>query len=292
MQHLQGAGKKRKYLTVAIGIMVGYIVFLTSRIWFPGQSDASDYTQLGSQIMVGDTDSSVSLVYWAYAPKQAAMSVELDVQVGMGTDLNFQAVDKAMDQLPVTCMMQESGTVILKISDIPEDFGAISLRVLDGKEQARLYTNLKQVDQVETLSFYATLDGYYQARITRNIESLEQDIKEQQDLYSELDAQITSYKKQIEQTTARLPYLRKSQRTTAEDEIQALEKQIENCKEKQQVANDTISELTSEMEKQQQLNDGKVYETLPEEAASAEVDELEADTVSEDDTEETMEERQ
>lgn len=292
MQYLQGAGKKRKYLTVAIGIMVGYIVFLTSRIWFPGQLDASDYTQLGSQVMVGDTDISVLLVYWAYAPKQAAMSVELDVQAEVGTELDFQAVDKAMDQLPVTCMLQESGTMILKISDIPEDFGAISLRVVEGKEQARLYTNLKQVDQVESLTFYTTLDGYYQARITRNIEVLGQDIKEQQDLLLKLDAQIVGYKEQIEQTTARLPYLRKSQRTTAEDEIQALEKQIENCKEKQQVANDTISELTSEMEKQQQLNDGKVYETLPEEAASTEVDELEADTVSEDDTEETMEERQ
>lgn len=250
MQHLQGAGKKRKYLAVAIGIMVGYIVFLTSRIWFPGQSDASDYTQLGSQVMVGDTDISVLLVYWAYAPNQAAMSVELDVQAEVGINLDFQAVDKAMDQLPVICMLQESGTVVLKISDIPEDFGAISLRAVKGKEQARLYTNLKQVDQVERLTFYTTLDGYYQARITRNIEALEQDIKEQQDLLLELDVQITGYKEQIEQTTARLPYLRKSQRITAEDEIQALEKQIENCKEKQQAANDTISELTSEMEKQ------------------------------------------
>ena len=286
MQHLQGAGKKRKYLAVAIGIMVGYIVFLTSRIWFPGQSDASDYTQLGSQVMVGDTDISVLLVYWAYAPNQAAMSVELDVQAEVGINLDFLAVDKEMDQLPVICMLQESGTVVLKISDIPEDFGAISLRVVEGKEQARLYTNLKQVDQVEKLTFYTTLDGYYQARITRNIEVMGQDIKEQQDLLLELDVQITGYKEQIEQTTARLPYLRKSQRITAEDEIQALEKQIENCKEKQQAANDTISELTSEMEKQQQLKNGKVYETLHEEVVP------EANVTLENDTQKAMEERQ
>ena len=44
------------------------------------------------------------------------------------------------------------------------------------------------------------------------------------------------------------------------------------------------------MEKQQQLKNGKVYETLHEEAATAEVDELEADTTSEDDTKEVMEE--
>ena len=214
------------------------------------------------------------------------MSVELDVQAGMGTDLDFLAVDKEMDQLPVTCMLQESGTVVLKISDIPEDFGAISLRVVEGKEQARLYTNLKQVDQVENLTFYTTLDGYYQARITRNIEAMGQDIKEQQDLLLELDVQITGYKEQIKQTTARLPYLRKSQRITAEDEIQALEKQIENCKEKQQAANDTISELTSEMEKQQQLKNGKVYETLYEEVVP------EANVTLENDTQKAMEERQ
>lgn len=286
MQHLQGTGKKGKYITAAIGVLAGYVLFLTSKLWFPGQSNASDYTQLGSQIMVGDTDTSVSLVYWAYAKKQAAMSVELDVQAGMGIDLDFLAVDKAMDQLPVTCMLQESGTVVLKISDIPEDFGAISLRVVEGKEQARLYTNLKQVDQVEKLTFYTTLDGYYQARITRNIEAMGQDIKEQQDLLLELDVQITGYKEQIKQTTARLPYLRKSQRITAEDEIQALEKQIENCKEKQQVANDTISELTSEMEKQQQLKNGKVYETLHEEVVP------EANVTLENDTQKAMEERQ
>ena len=44
------------------------------------------------------------------------------------------------------------------------------------------------------------------------------------------------------------------------------------------------------MEKQQQLKDEKVYETLPEEAASAEVDELEVDIASEDNTKEVMEE--
>ena len=160
------------------------------------------------------------------------------------------------------------------------------MRVVEGKEQARLYTNLKQVDQVENLTFYTTLDGYYQARITRNIEAMGQDIKEQQDLLLELDVQITGYKEQIKQTTARLPYLRKSQRITAEDEIQALEKQIENCKEKQQAANDTISELTSEMEKQQQLKNGKVYETLYEEVVP------EANVTLENDTQKAMEERQ
>lgn len=286
MQHLQGKGKKGKYITAAIGILAGYVLFLTSKLWFPGQSNALDYTQLGSQIMVGDTDTSVSLVYWAYSKKQAAMSVELDVQAGKGTDLDFLAVDKAMDQLSVTCMLQESGTVVLKISDVPEDFGAISLRVVEGKEQARLYTNLKQVDQVENLTFYTTLDGYYQARITRNIEAMGQDIRKQQDLLLELDVQIIGYKEQIEQTTARLPYLRKSQRITAEDEIQTLEKQIENCKEKQKAVNDTISELTSEMEKQQQLKNGKVYETLHEEVVP------EANITLENDTQKAMEERQ
>ena len=127
MQHLQGTGKKGKYITAAIGILAGYVLFLTSKLWFPGPSNASDYTQLGSQIMVGDKDTSVSLVYWAYSKKQAAMSVELDVQAGMGTDLDFLAVDKAMDQLSVTCMLQESGTVVLKISGIPEDLSLIHI---------------------------------------------------------------------------------------------------------------------------------------------------------------------
>lgn len=51
----------------------------------------------------------------------------------------------------------------------------------------RLYTNEKQVDQVKELKFYQDLDGYYQARINRNIQSLEQEIADQKELIQKLN---------------------------------------------------------------------------------------------------------
>lgn len=251
---LEHAGKRKLYLTAVSGALIGYLLFFTSALWFPGQKKSMEYTPPGVQQEIGETACMVSVVYWAYAPSQRAMSVELDLD-GTFDDVRFSAVDKARDTIPVEIKLSQSGTYVLELSAVPENFQAISLRVTVQGETLRLYTNEEQVERVDTLVFYPNLNGYYQARIRRNIVSLEEEIEEQKIRIQDLTDQIADYQIQITQTSERLPYLSRQQRTDAEASIETWKTQIGNCREKQKEANDRIMELTDEQEKQKELLD-------------------------------------
>ena len=169
---LAHAGKRNRYLAATGIAFIGYVLFLSSALWFPGQKKSMEYTPLGIQQEIGETTCMVSVVYWAYAPEQEAMLVELDLD-GIRSEVTFSAVDKARDPIPVEVKLAQSGTYVLKLSSVPEDFQAISLCVMVEGQTRRLYTNIDQVEQVNRLHFYPDLTGYYQARIHRNIEVLQ-----------------------------------------------------------------------------------------------------------------------
>lgn len=163
---LEHAGKKKSYLMAAAGILVGYLFFFTSSLWYPGQNNASEYTPIGQLQKIGETENSVTIEYWAYASEQQAMYVELDVNTA--EKVSFEAVDKKRREIPVTVKLSQAGTYVLELDSVQPDFQAVSLRVTVEGKIIRLYTNEKQVDQVKELKFYQDLDGYYQARINRN----------------------------------------------------------------------------------------------------------------------------
>lgn len=249
---LEHAGKKKSYLTAAVGAVIGYLIFFSSSFWYPTQKAASDYTPIGQLQEIGKTGSSVTVIYWAYAQKQNAMSVELDLSAVKG-DVSFAAVDKERRDIPITVKFSQSGTYVLKLDSVQQDFQAISLRVTVQDKTIRLYTNEGQVDQVDELMFYSDLDGYYQARIKRNILELEQEIQQAKDSIQKWDEEISSYKEQIAQTKARLPYLSQQQRIDAQNSIATWEKQIEDCQGQQKEANEQIRQLTDEMNAQKAM---------------------------------------
>ena len=160
--------KTKIYLTTVIVVVMGYLIFFTSRLWYPGQKDAEDYTPIGQMQEIKETGNGVTIVYWAYSPEQSAMSVELDINA-VDRDISFAAVDKKRRELPVTLKLSQSGTYVLKLDSIQEDFQAVSLRVTIQGKTIRLYTNNKQIDKVEKRHFYSDFGGYYQARVSRNI---------------------------------------------------------------------------------------------------------------------------
>ena len=138
---LAHAGKRNRYLAATGIAFIGYVLFLSSALWFPGQKKSMEYTPLGIQQEIGEITCMVSVVYWAYAPEQEAMLVELDLD-GIRSEVTFSAVDKARDPIPVEVKLAQSGTYVLKLSSVPEDFQAISLRVMVEGQTRRLYTNI------------------------------------------------------------------------------------------------------------------------------------------------------
>lgn len=282
---LEHAGKKKSYLTAAVGAVIGYLIFFSSSFWYPTQKAASDYTTIGQLQEIGKTGSSVTVIYWAYAQKQNAMSVELDMSAVKG-DVSFAAVDKERRDIPVTVEFSQSGTYILKLDSVQQDFQAVSLRVTVQDKTIRLYTNEGQVDHVDELTFYSDLDGYYQARIKRNILELEQEIQQVKDSIQQWDEEISSYKEQIAQTKARLPYLSQKQRTDAQNSITAWEKQIEDCQGQQKEANEQISQLTDEINAQKNMISEEGVSELDKECNEEEMKQ----NVSESDTQKEWEE--
>lgn len=250
--HLEHAGKRRPYLTAAFVAIAGYLVFFSSTFWYPGQKTAAEYTPIGQMQEIGETGNSVTIVYWAYAQTQNAMSVELDISTA-SEDVMFTAVDKTLREIPVTVMLSESGTYVIKLEPVRTDFQAVSLRVTVQDKTVRLYTNEKQVALADELTFYSNLDGYYKARISRNILALEQEIQQTNDSIRELDEEISCYQEKIRQANARMPYLPQNRRSAEQNMIAEWEKQIEDYQEQQKKEKEQVSQLTDEMNTQRKL---------------------------------------
>lgn len=210
----------------------------------------------------------------------------MELDVNTAEKVSFEAVDKKRREIPVTVKLSQAGTYVLELDSVQPDFQAVSLRVTVEGKIIRLYTNEKQVDQVKELKFYQDLDGYYQARINRNIQSLEQEIADQKELIQKLNEEISSCQKQIDQTNERLPYLSRQQRTDAENSIEDWKKQIESYQTQQKEAKERITELTDEIENQKKLisGEGGVPESNTENSVTGEIKETDS-SVSESDTE-------
>ena len=145
-------------MTIAVLAAIIYVFFLSSKLWMPNADNASNYTEIGTVLQIGNSDNKVTLINWEYSEAQEAMSVEMDLASTI--EPKFAAVDKSGSRIPVNLRLAESGTYVLELSSVPADFRAISLRVTTGKSTVRLYTNESKVSRVSALSFYSTLDEY------------------------------------------------------------------------------------------------------------------------------------
>ena len=50
---LAHAGKRNRYLAATGIAFIGYVLFLSSALWFPGQKKSMEYTPLGIQQEIG-----------------------------------------------------------------------------------------------------------------------------------------------------------------------------------------------------------------------------------------------
>lgn len=247
-KHQLRSSLRKKYMTIAVLAAIIYVFFLSSKLWMPNADNASNYTEIGTVLQIGNSDNKVTLINWEYSEAQEAMSVEMDLASTI--EPKFAAVDKSGSRIPVNLRLAESGTYVLELSSVPADFRAISLRVTTGKSTVRLYTNESKVSRVSALSFYSTLDEYLEARIGRNQKQLEAEIADTQKQIADLNSQIEQYQQQIDQTTSRMPYLTRQQRSDAEASIKEWNQKISDCQNKISDLNETIQELKQEREGQ------------------------------------------
>ena len=68
------AGKRKSYLTTVIVVVMGYLIFFTSRLWYPGQKDAEDYTPIGQMQEIKETGNGVTIGHIRQSRVQCLLS--------------------------------------------------------------------------------------------------------------------------------------------------------------------------------------------------------------------------
>ena len=134
-------------------LISGYLVFFTSRFWLPASAEMVQPTPLYETETVDNY--SVYLTKWEYSRKDAAMEIVIEIQTSdlTGTGLAYSAFERNAGGLDITAVDESSEYMVLRINDVPEDWREVSLHLQKdgGKNTLRLYTNIDEVAQAESL---------------------------------------------------------------------------------------------------------------------------------------------
>lgn len=202
-----------RYMYIIISFfIVGYGFFFSTKFWYQDTKDVVVATKLNT--IKSWEKREVQLINWQYSNQQNMMEVQLFITNksydGIDT-YDITALEKSKGYLDVEVLVEEDGFYVVRIKNIPRRWSEISLRIgIPDSEDApcKFYTNKFDVATVDTIP-ELTYNEYMVARLDSLIESyrdeiksLEKDIKEQEEIITNCNADIEKYKKDEEFQTA------------------------------------------------------------------------------------------
>lgn len=175
---------KRKGNLALFGIVfffiAGYIFFFSSTMWMPSNLAASLQTPLKENVQWGER--TLQIRRWDYCETEQVMEVEIDMDNKSFDGKNhyhYSAINRNNDQLKVVKMIEDSDWIVLRIENVTDNFGEISLRIDMMGEQddntLKLYTNVNAVKRVKDLE-KRDRKGYQLLRLQRDTESYQKEI--------------------------------------------------------------------------------------------------------------------
>lgn len=175
---------KRKGNLALFGIVfffiAGYIFFFSSTMWMPSNLAASLQTPLKENVQWGER--TLQIRRWDYCETEQVMEVEIDMDNKSFDGKNhyhYSAINRNNDQLKVVKMIEDSDWIVLRIENVTDNFGEISLRIDMMGEQddntLKLYTNVNAVKRVKDLE-KRDGKGYQLLRLQRDTESYQKEI--------------------------------------------------------------------------------------------------------------------
>ena len=133
----------------------GYFLFFTSKIWMPNNETLIEPTPLYARQVMNRHE--VYLSQWAYSVKDRAMEVIIEIEAKdlVSEGIEFEAVDRTAGKLPIQAVTEHTDYLVLRITNVPEKWKEISIRLWEKEEKnaklLRLYTNIEKVDKVAKL---------------------------------------------------------------------------------------------------------------------------------------------
>lgn len=175
---------KRKGNLALFGIVfffiAGYIFFFSSTMWMPSNLAASLQTPLKENVQWGER--TLQIRRWDYCETEQVMEVEIDMDNKSFDGKNhyhYSAINRNNDQLKVVKMIEDSDWIVLRIENVTDNFGEISLRIdMMGEPDdntLKLYTNVNAVKRVKDLE-KRDRKGYQLLRLQRDTESYQKQI--------------------------------------------------------------------------------------------------------------------
>lgn len=175
---------KRKGNLALFGIVfffiAGYIFFFSSTMWMPSNLAASLQTPLKENVQWGER--TLQIRRWDYCEIEQVMEVEIDMDNKSFDGKNhyhYSAINRNNDQLKVVKMIEDSDWIVLRIENVTDNFGEISLRIdMMGEPDdntLKLYTNVNAVKRVKDLE-KRDRKGYQLLRLQRDTESYQKEI--------------------------------------------------------------------------------------------------------------------
>lgn len=175
---------KRKGNLALFGIVfffiAGYIFFFSSTMWMPSNLAASLQTPLKENVQWGER--TLQIRRWDYCETEQVMEVEIDMDNKSFDGKNhyqYSAINRNNDQLKVVKMIEDSDWIVLRIENVTDNFGEISLRIdMMGEPDdntLKLYTNVNAVKRVKDLE-KRDRKGYQLLRLQRDTESYQKEI--------------------------------------------------------------------------------------------------------------------
>lgn len=237
----------------------GYAFFLTSKQWFPADGKVIPATRLNHELNYEDRI--VTVNRWEYSPEQHIMEVELtiDNQSLDGIDkYKYEVLERKNGKLMVEPMVEKQNFVMLRISNIPDNWLELSLRlkIPKAKNNLRLYTNkndVKRVNELKNLS----VNGYMIKHINTVIDNYQNKIKVNEKEISKLEKKIINAKNNISNITEQMQYQTDQEREVSNTKISNQKTEIENINTEIQKLDSDIKEFMERIEKLKEQK--KVY---------------------------------
>ena len=190
----------------------------------------------------------VYLSQWTYSVKDRAMEVIIEIEAKdlVSEGIEFEAVDRTAGKLPIKAVTEHTDYLVLRITDVPEKWKEISIRLWEkgqkkeqGEKLLRLYTNIDKVNKVAKLPQKEAID-YDIDRLKAQITYDSYRISEHQEKIDELIEENIKLEKRIKEL--------ETANYTSEEEAEKAEKTVENAESKIVSNANTVTEKTKMIE--------------------------------------------
>lgn len=213
-------------------LIICYLSFLTSGWWLPDGKRDEKQTPLYDTVTI--EGHSYTITRWTYSRDESRMQVEIDIYNGSFDGINayqYGCIASSGKRIGVEPVIETPTMLVLLLTDVPENFGAVSLRITPegmGKDaRVRLYTNKDAVEQVGQIQVFHSTKMYLRDRLIREIERLKEEKEVVAAQIGELTAKQEECKDLIEQMEAKLTELSVAEAETMKEKIAEATRQFD-----------------------------------------------------------------